>query len=129
MLKPLRSRPDEPPSSVTVTSAARSVMRQGSHPSPGIWPGEATCLRRPRSSVDRPVPPPMATTRRGTGGALSEEVLKWPSFELGRVGAGRFSDESVANWSKFVWRKAVENKFIAEESIGLYGSAGYGASG
>src|SRR4029079_10164632 len=40
-----RSAPDEPPSSATVTIAVRLLV----------------CSFRPRSSVDRPVPPPMAT--------------------------------------------------------------------
>ena len=42
-----RSLPDEPPSSATVTTAVMLLL---------------TSLR-PRSSVDRPVPPPMATMR------------------------------------------------------------------
>jgi hypothetical protein len=35
---------------------------QGAHP--------VTWLRSPRSSVERPVPPPMATTRIGLGGTF-----------------------------------------------------------
>jgi len=62
MLNPLRRRPDEPPSSVTVTTAARSEMRAGSKAG---WPAVATWRRNPRSSVESPVPPPMATTRIG----------------------------------------------------------------
>ena len=42
-----RSTPDEPPSSATVTMAVRLLV----------------CSLRPRSRVDRPVPPPMATIR------------------------------------------------------------------
>ena len=42
-----RSLPDEPPSSATVTIAVRLLV----------------CSFRPRRSVDRPVPPPMATIR------------------------------------------------------------------
>ena len=63
MLKSLRSRPEEPPSSVTVTTAARSAMALVAA---GRSPGAETCRRSPRSSVDRPVPPPMATTRKRT---------------------------------------------------------------
>ena len=43
----VRSTPDEPPSSATVTIAVRLLV----------------CSLRPRSSVDRPVPPPIATIR------------------------------------------------------------------
>ncbi len=43
----VRSTPDEPPSSATVTTAVRFDV----------------CSLRPRSSVERPVPPPIATTR------------------------------------------------------------------
>ena len=42
-----RSLPDEPPSSATVTTAVRLEV----------------CSFSPRSSVDRPVPPPIATIR------------------------------------------------------------------
>ena len=42
-----RSTPDEPPSSATVTIAVRLLV----------------CSLSPRSSVDRPVPPPIATIR------------------------------------------------------------------
>ena len=42
-----RSLPDEPPSSATVTTAVRLLV----------------CSLRPRSSVERPVPPPIATMR------------------------------------------------------------------
>ena len=42
-----RSLPDEPPSSATVTTAVMLLV----------------ISFRPRSRVDRPVPPPMATTR------------------------------------------------------------------
>ena len=62
MLKSLRSRPEEPPSSVTATTAARSEMRPASRSSSL---GTVTWRRSPRSSVDRPVPPPRATTRSG----------------------------------------------------------------
>ena len=62
MLKPLRNLPDEPPSSVTVTTAARSVICPGEGL---VWPVAMTWRRRPRSNVERPVPPPIATTRRG----------------------------------------------------------------
>src|ERR1044071_931869 len=47
-----RSRPELPPSSLTVTTAVMSTVL-------------ARCLR-PCRSADSPVPPPIATTRRGT---------------------------------------------------------------
>src|SRR6266702_5711799 len=62
MLKSLRRRPEEPPSSVTVTTAARSEIRPGTVERP---PGVVTWRQRPRRRVERPVPPPIATTRRG----------------------------------------------------------------
>ncbi len=43
----VRSLPDDPPSSATVTTAVRLLV----------------CSLRPRSRVDSPVPPPSATTR------------------------------------------------------------------
>src|SRR5262249_23661126 len=68
MLNSLRSRPLEPPSSVTVTTAVRSAI-------PGVLLAVAdggasraldarTYFFSPRRSVESPVPPPMATTRR-----------------------------------------------------------------
>ncbi len=43
----VRSTPDDPPSSATVTTAVRLLV----------------CSLSPRSSVDSPVPPPIATIR------------------------------------------------------------------
>ncbi len=97
MLKSLRRRPEEPPSSVTVTRAARSVMRLGSESAETTLPGTATCLRRPRSRVDKPVPPPMATTRSGTGCVLKREVLKRRSF------VGQKCRARPANWLRRLW--------------------------
>src|SRR5258707_359009 len=57
-----RRRPELPPSSVTVTMAVRSLT--------GLWGFAASSRRRvtyflsPRRRVDRPVPPPSATTLR-----------------------------------------------------------------
>ena len=65
MLKSWRSRPDDPPSSVTVTTAARSEIWQGTCVGQS---GKATWRRSPRSNVESPVPPPMATTRRAAEG-------------------------------------------------------------
>src|SRR6185437_14844450 len=62
MLKFLRSRPLDPPSSVTVTTAARSLMQVGASPGMPVPSAEGAYRLRPRNSVDSPVPPPMATT-------------------------------------------------------------------
>src|SRR5258708_10398082 len=56
-----RSRPELPPSSVTVTIAARSTMGRRAV-GYGSWRG-TTCCFKPRSNAERPVPPPRATTR------------------------------------------------------------------
>src|SRR5580700_5974867 len=79
ILKSSRSRPDEPPSSVTVTTAESSRI---THRNEGQGDGGGLCISgappiripllrsgvttyrfSPRSRVDNPVPPPMATTR------------------------------------------------------------------
>src|ERR1700723_3875213 len=80
ILKSLRSRPEEPPSSVTVTTAARSAIWEGSAAG---RPGTLTCLRKPRSNVERPVPPPMATTRIG-------RISSWGPADLCRVDSELF---------------------------------------
>src|SRR5258706_6293892 len=61
----LRRRPEEPPSSVTVTTPASSRRR-----SVRTW-----CLS-PRSSADRPVPPPIATRALPANDAGSGEAEK-----------------------------------------------------
>src|SRR5882757_11210856 len=79
ILKSSRNRPDEPPSSVTVTTAESSRMLHGNEGqgagggawTPGAFPiriprlrsGVTTYRFSPRSRVDNPVPPPIATTR------------------------------------------------------------------
>src|SRR4029077_18022981 len=88
MLSSLRSRPLEPPSSLTVTTALSSPMtgcavarRYGS-------PGAGTKLFRPFNSVERPVPPPMATTRNDPEENLSRESGPghcWGSMEISLV--------------------------------------------
>src|SRR6266478_9228149 len=55
-----RKRPELPPSSVTVTMAARSAMGRSAVARSSVR--RITCSFRPRSSVERPVPPPRATT-------------------------------------------------------------------
>src|SRR6202050_2033884 len=64
MLSSLRRRPLEPPSSLTVTTAQRSRMTGESGWATAISAGERAKTLSPLSSVERPVPPPMATTRR-----------------------------------------------------------------
>src|ERR1700733_1341542 len=78
ILKSSRNRPDEPPSSVTVTTAESSRImhrKEGQGGGGGPWcsgapiriprrrSGVATYRFSPRNSVDNPGPPPMATTR------------------------------------------------------------------
>src|SRR5437764_5598875 len=69
ILNSLRSRPLEPPSSVTVTTAVKSPT--GGRSPVVLEAGRSTVLEcaayflRPRRRVDRPVPPPIATTRSG----------------------------------------------------------------
>src|ERR1700733_10255639 len=63
MLSSLRRRPLEPPSSLTVTTALRSRI-EGESGCAEISDGHKTKRLRPLSSVESPVPPPMATTRR-----------------------------------------------------------------
>ena len=57
-----RRRPELPPSSVTVTMAARSEMGRSAVACSSVR--RMTCSLRPRRSVERPVPPPRATTRK-----------------------------------------------------------------
>src|SRR6266851_1341203 len=57
-----RKRPELPPSSVTVTMAARSAMGRSVLARSSVR--RMTSSLRPRRSVERPVPPPRATTRK-----------------------------------------------------------------
>src|SRR6266850_2421730 len=57
-----RKRPELPPSSVTVTMAARSAMGRSVLACSSVR--RMTSSLRPRRSVERPVPPPRATTRK-----------------------------------------------------------------
>src|SRR5436305_11682570 len=57
MLNSLRNRPLEPPSSLTVTTAQSCEIRGESEREETVY------FLRPLSSVERPVPPPIATTR------------------------------------------------------------------
>ena len=60
----LRSRPELPPSSVTVTTAA--ISRQEGSVAAAVWSG--TYCFKPCSSTESPVPPPIATTCSGSDG-------------------------------------------------------------
>src|ERR1700738_5677612 len=64
MFSSLRRRPLDPPSSLTVTTAQRSPMKGDPVRAVRISSDERTNLLSPLSSVERPVPPPIATTRR-----------------------------------------------------------------
>src|SRR5690348_4414695 len=67
-----RKRPELPPSSVTVTIAARSeIGRSAVASSSGR---RTTCSFRPRSKVESPVPPPSATTRKPVRRAFAEDA-------------------------------------------------------
>src|SRR5215472_15733928 len=65
MLSSLRRRPLDPPSSLTVTTAQRSRTTGVPACAETASPGESTYRFKPFRSVERPVPPPIATTRRG----------------------------------------------------------------
>src|SRR4029077_5631868 len=67
-----RRRPELPPSSVTVTMAVRSLT--GCRRLTGSFRRRVTYSFRPRRSVDRPVPPPNATTLRPRAEPLDLEV-------------------------------------------------------
>src|ERR1700731_1581408 len=64
MLSSLRRRPLEPPSSLTVTTAHRSRMKGEALGAAAISAGVRAKRLSPLSRVERPVPPPIATTRR-----------------------------------------------------------------
>src|SRR5580704_12827315 len=70
MLSSLRRRPLEPPSSLTVTTAERSRMTGESKAALGISVGDRTKRFKPFSRVERPVPPPRATTRKPLSRAI-----------------------------------------------------------
>src|SRR5579864_862288 len=64
MLNSLRRRPLDPPSSLTVTTAQRSRIASEPGCAERISSGVRTKRLSPLRSVESPVPPPMATTRR-----------------------------------------------------------------
>src|SRR5271165_6852263 len=64
ILSSLRRRPLDPPSSLTVTTAQSSRMMGKSACAARISAGERTKRFNPLRSVESPVPPPIATTRR-----------------------------------------------------------------
>src|SRR5258707_14811870 len=66
-----RRRPELPPSSVTVTMAARSAIGRSALACSSVR--RITCSFRPRRSVERPVPPPRATTRKPREGGFDLE--------------------------------------------------------
>src|SRR6266481_3622574 len=96
-----RKRPELPPSSVTVTMAARSAM--------GRWVLACSSVRRmtwslrPRSSVDSPVPPPRATTRKPRDRAFDLEarffMLAFGMAELASFYRKEFNTENSATRS------------------------------
>src|SRR5215472_7406412 len=66
-----RNRPELPPSSVTVTMAARSEMGRSAVASSSGR--RTTCSFKPRNKVESPVPPPKATMRKPVGSAFLVE--------------------------------------------------------
>jgi|GEM_PF-6419259 len=69
--------------------------------------GKATWRRNPRRSVDRPVPPPIATTRRGADEEGTPGTWELSSEAPGR-GEADFEDEPGVTkclWAKFALRK------------------------
>src|SRR4051812_5598141 len=86
MLNSLRRRPLEPPSSLTVTTPASSpivtepeaVCRTLLETPDGekLPAGAATYFLRPLRSVERPVPPPIATTRNSRAPAECSRFLE-----------------------------------------------------
>src|ERR1051325_8451874 len=96
----LRSTPELPPSSVTVTIAPGSLLAHA--------PSASTYDFSPRNSVDRPVPPPMATMFSPWG---IDSILSLPNEPLDveaqrpeeRVGGGQaalalvFAAEEIAH--------------------------------
>src|SRR5262249_13326763 len=71
-----RSRPELPPSSLTVTIAVMSSC--GAAPST-----TRACSFRPERSAERPVPPPMATTLRGDVSSMEPGRAELPVLLLG----------------------------------------------
>src|SRR5215469_422258 len=80
MLNSFRSRPEEPPSSLTVTTAERSQITGPAAAVDRISAGVATKRFRPFSSVERPVPPPIATTRKSRVRALFSRMAQSASL-------------------------------------------------
>src|SRR5215471_1167825 len=100
MLNSLRSRPLEPPSSLTVTTAHKSRIRGEPGSAVVSSVGERTKRFNPWRSVESPVPPPMATTRnphsRVASGAAVSAVF---------VCIGRFSGLlSPADLAGLTWK-------------------------
>src|SRR5579871_1225992 len=80
MLNSFRSRPLEPPSSLAVTTAHRSRM-EGELPFAVVdSAGEGANFLSPLRRVDRPVPPPIATTRRLPACAVLSCVEYWAAL-------------------------------------------------
>jgi hypothetical protein len=114
MLKSCRRRPEDPPSSVTVTTAARSEMLQGTVAGRS---GEATWRLSPRSKVESPVPPPIATIRRARDGReTSGAGAKGSTAPVGIESS--FVDEP--GFTKFLQ--------IPAGTLHPYGSSGYSNS-
>src|SRR5579872_299039 len=97
MLNSLRRRPLEPPSSVTVTTAQSSEILDMSDPAETCGsPTLATYFLRPLSSVERPVPPPIATTRNSRPLRLGIGINRAPRLLLREAMRGLRRDRDIA---------------------------------
>ena len=74
MLNSFRRRPLEPPSSLTVTTAESSRMTGAPRREAEISAGVVTKRFNPFNSVESPVPPPIATTRKSAVRAVFSRV-------------------------------------------------------
>src|SRR5688572_29273846 len=94
----LRRTPELPPSSVTVTIAPRAPTDHA--------PSQSTYVFSPRRSVERPVPPPMATMfNPGAGIAASDYVIR---------GGWEPRAESRGHVSLTVLEDALDHLFLEE---------------
>src|SRR6185437_10149065 len=93
-------------------------------PPPGRGcPGTATCRRKPRSSVESPVPPPMATTRKGGDDGLRPWACVAEALNCSSAGVEKATDEDASG----SWGFRIEQ--FSEPRIVLDGvKVGVGAS-
>jgi hypothetical protein len=84
-----RKRPLEPPSSATATMAVSLEMNGWSSMKLAANPCARLTRRfRPRSEVERPVPPPIATTRQSASNEASAFTLKRVQTDIAHIFCG-----------------------------------------